>query len=134
MRFSDPIDFDIPDEWWSAAGMERFERRSAAYRAGDPELLSASEWPTELVPLKLIEPPRRAPGVALFGRERMISVLAGFVADDRLPPIEVNTVEGGRSPYRVYHGYHRYYASWAAGFDLVPVVVIPYFDMRSLDA
>lgn len=62
----------------------------------------------------------------------MTSILRGICTGDALPAIVVDeppTNEGLR--YRVREGFHRYYASAAAGFTHVPVLLRPYFDINT---
>ncbi len=125
MKFDFPGLFEIPDEWWVAAGMDRFQAKSVAYRAS-----SNSEWPTVIVALTEIKPPMRNHGVREFDKERMVQILSGFANDDVLPSIEVDQPSGSFShKFRLRDGFHRFYASAAAGFSHVPVSVRPYFDI-----
>ncbi len=114
-----PADFELPDEWWSEAGMSGFTRQGVAYRST-----------AELFWLDEIEPPFRLLSAALdwrgFSRERMVSILRGFVASDEIAPIDLLALpplaDISRAPftYRVLGGMHRFYASIAAGFECVP--------------
>lgn len=112
-------DFEIPDDWWIEAGMLDFQPRSQTY-AVQPNV----EQLHVLMPKQEIEPPSRARVLDFggFQRDRMVAVLKGFAASMSLPAIVLHEqVEPGR-PYRVYDGYHRFYASIAAGFPAVPVI------------
>lgn len=63
----------------------------------------------------------------------MVPVLKGFVSCAVIPPIEVNEMSNlGQYRYRVHNGAHRFYASLAAGFEFIPVIVKPYFNIRDL--
>ena len=127
MRFSFPCfpaEFEIPNEWWEQAGMREFSPVDAAYR-------STSD--ATLMRLREIEPPFRFPECPLdfrgFGRDRMIRVLAGFVAGNEIEPVPVldlfrrDLSVAGPFRYRVRDGFHRFYASVAAGFKCLPVVI-----------
>jgi hypothetical protein len=78
-----------------------------------------------------IAPPRRAKGVVIdfqgFGRERMVKILLGFVAGHSIPPITVHELPEGPHRYGLREGFHRFYASAAAGFNWAPVTVVDYF-------
>lgn len=114
---------EIPSEWWSEAGMGGFKPSTPSY-ASDA---------TDLVRILEIQPPSRNAGVRYFERARMIAVLKGFVENALIPPIEVNEITDlGRHRYQVHNGFHRFYASLAAGFEFIPIVVKPYFDLKDL--
>jgi hypothetical protein len=115
-----PCDFKIPDNWIAEAGFRDFKAKRPAY------LSSAN---ATLIPLDLVEPLIRFMGYPLdfrgFSRERLVSVLRGFVANDiisAVPAIHLPVREfcAGTFRYRVCDGVHRYYASIAAGFSMLP--------------
>lgn len=123
MRFGFPRlpgEFEIPDEWWEEAGMRHFRREQPAY------LSSANAI---AVPLTDIEPPMRLPGCTKdwqgFDRTRLVRVLRGFAERaiiDAVPLRAFPQYEFQSAPFRYYilDGYHRYYASVAAGLDYLP--------------
>lgn len=137
MRFPFPLlpaEFEIPDEWWREAGMAAFAPPGPAYR---------STATATLIPLRAIEPPFRFPERPLnwrgFDRERLICVLTGIATGAEIPPVPAVgmpqpaepsdpslawTVPRSPFSHRVKDGYHRFYASVAAGFDCLPVVVV----------
>ncbi len=122
------IAFEIPDSWWVSAGAQGFVPQGPAFAAS-----SSPEWPTTLVPLVDVEAPRRTPGVIGLDEDRTVSVLRAFRSAAPLPPLEVHQPpEPKRCKFRVRDGYHRYYASVAAGFECLPVSVRPYFDFSAL--
>jgi hypothetical protein len=110
--------FEIPDAWWDAGGMSRFTPRAKAYRA----VLSQNDA-TIAVPMSDIAPPDRDLNVPSFCEERMIAILRAFHTDTALPPVEVKETSDAPYRYRVYDGYHRYYASAGAGFLDLPVII-----------
>jgi len=125
MRFPFPLfpaEFEIPDEWWNEAGMQRFRPAGPAYR-------STSAATT--IPLRQLEPPFRYPEVPKdfhgFDRSRLTRVLKGFVAGDEIEPVSVlilpplADISRPPFPYRVLDGVHRFYASVAAGYEFLPV-------------
>jgi hypothetical protein len=110
-----PCEFEILDEWWVKAGMPSFIRRRPAYRSTT----------TNIVGLDDIEPmfrrlcaPRDWRG---FRGDDLVSILRGFVADNEIPPIELlilpvlHDLSGDPFKFGVVNGYHRFYASIAAG-------------------
>lgn len=120
-----PCDFEIPDEWLAEAGMIDFTPKATAYRS----LAGA-----RLVPLVQIEPPKRNPAVVKdwrgFDRARMISVLRGIVTGAEIEPVSLRELPAGeflsQAPYgyRVHDGFHRFYASIAAGLECLPGGVV----------
>ena len=112
------FEFDLPDEWWAAAGMDGFVTYRTAYRR------SAARR-SMILRIDEIAVPPRGPGVPDFERERMISVLDTIRCDGPLPPIEVvKAISDLYYNQRLYHGRHRLAASIAVGFTLVPAVVV----------
>jgi hypothetical protein len=125
MRFAFPhfpAEFEIPDEWWAEAGMPDFSRSRSAYRSPAPDTIALDD----------IEPPFRRSNTPRdwrgFRRAELVSILKGFVADDQIPPIELlelpplQDLSGDPFKFRVVNGYHRFYASIAAGFEFVPAI------------
>jgi hypothetical protein len=110
----------VPSEWIAEAGLHGFVPVTLGFHC---------EVPHVLMPLADIEPPMRNEGVTLdangFGRERMMRILHGILASDRLPPIDVETADPPQRPYRLRSGFHRFYASCACGFSHIPVDIVP---------
>ncbi len=102
--------FEIPDAWWDAAGMSGFTPRARTYTVAPSQ-----NDPVIVVPISDIAPPERDPNVQGFCEERMIAVLRAFYSGTALPPVEVKEKSDPPYRYRVYDGYHRYYASAGAG-------------------
>ena len=106
---------EIPDDWWTQSGMYQFARYTRAY---------PTTYLTEVmvIPISEIKPivrTREPP----FDEQRMLEILRGFVRQSPIPPIIVekkSSIEEFR--YELLNGFHRYYASRAAGFDMIPVV------------
>ncbi len=117
-----PVEFEIPDAWWTEAGMSGFTRSGPAYRS--------TADATHTIPLRDIEPPFQVPevpkGFRGFDRQRMIDVLAGIAADKAVPPVSLlilpalADISKAPFPYRVLDGVHRFYASVEAGFEQLP--------------
>jgi hypothetical protein len=126
MRFRFPLlpaEFEIPDSWWADAGMTAFCPGAQSYRS-TPDAI--------VVPLREIEPPFRNPdGVRDwygFDRSRMIRVLGWMATGAEIEPIPVVALPPAEDPaapfaYRVCNGFHRFYASVGAGFEMLPVVI-----------
>jgi hypothetical protein len=104
--------------------MTGFTPVGAAYR---------SKPDATLVPLHNLEPPFRLTEVPLdfrgFCRNRMTDILIGFAARAEIAPVVVvNYPPVDMRPalfqYRIWDGFHRYYASVAAGFGYLPVVIV----------
>jgi hypothetical protein len=120
-----PCDFEIPDEWWLAAGMQEFAPSRPAYR---------STLGSRLVPLREIEPPlveaARPRDWCGFDRGRMLRILDGFMTGAEMRPVPLLELPFADLPshkayaYRALDGYHRFYASIAAGFEFLPASVI----------
>lgn len=124
-----PNQVKIPDDWLVEAGLIGFRPDREMYRV-DGEATA--------IPLAEIMPPQRGPAHMLdacgFGRARMVKVLREIVAGDEIWPVLVDRLPAadeagipaaGTTPYRysVSHGYHRFYASIAAGFTHLPCVI-----------
>ena len=123
-----PVEFEIPDEWFVAAGMTGFSPTAHAYVAS-----SCDQYPTLVVPLQEVAAPTRNQGVTWFHKDRMVPILHGFRNGDVLPPIEVDEPPNKSGlRFRVRVGFHRFYASVAVGFLHLPVSVRPYFDINAL--
>src|ERR1017187_1199004 len=114
--------FEIPTGWWERAGMPRFVRRALHYAFTDTGRI-------QVVPISEIFPLRRSPNLPGYSRDgfdecRMVSVLQAFCSCAPLPPVEVNECASGSYRYVLYDGMHRFYASIAAGYSQLPVVVV----------
>lgn len=114
--------FDIPDAWWVEAGMVGFVAREATYR-----VISIEGLPLTIVPIEQVEPPRRNPSVQHdhkgFAKARMVHVLREIATNTPMAPIIVKPAVDPYS-YRLYDGFHRFYASIGAGFPHLPVAVV----------
>lgn len=123
MRFSMPHfpqSFEIPDEWLDEAGFNGFTPNTAAFNSFEDAVI---------IPLTDIEPVARFKTVAKdgagFDQQRLVDVLRGIVAGSSIDPVLVSAIpewDLAPSPYRfrVRDGYHRFYASIAAGFVGLP--------------
>jgi hypothetical protein len=118
-----PCEFEIPEAWLAEAGMPGFARAASAYRS------TPAATP---VPLREIEPPYRTPWTPRdgsgFDRARLVSVLKGIATGVEIEPVPLMKLPATDFPpapygYRVRDGYHRFYASIAAGFECLPAVI-----------
>jgi hypothetical protein len=113
--------FEVPDDWWRFAEMERFGVSPGAFfpyaNRADEDIV--------IVSIDEVEPPLRNPGVALLKKYKLLPVLFAFNSPEcALPPIEVHA-QATPGPYKftVHNGFHRYYGSVAAGYTHLPVIV-----------
>jgi ParB-like chromosome segregation protein Spo0J len=119
-----PCEFEIPDDWLTEADMVGFTRAAAAYR---------STAAAVAVPLRDIEPPYRTPWTPKdwrgFDHDRLVRVLSWIATDAQIEPVPMVTLPRSdflAAPYRyrICDGYHRFYASIAAGFEQLPAVIV----------
>jgi len=114
--------FSLPNEWWIEAGMDRFNRGENLSYSGRDQLTS------KLYPLITIEPPqmgqRLLRGYGGFTQDRMVSVLQDIALRREIWPIEIIEDASGDYRYRLHNGGHRFYASIAAGFSLIPATLV----------
>jgi hypothetical protein len=117
-----PTEFEIPDEWLDEAGFQGFSPTSRFFLSS-PEAI--------LVPLTAVEPVARFVAHPKdwrgFDRKRLVSLLKGIMSGAMIQPVpvtEIPFIDLDPSPYRfrVHDGFHRFYASVAAGFEALPTV------------
>jgi hypothetical protein len=112
------VEFCIPTDWWAEAGMEGFERRSDSYHfVASPEVSLIRLDNIACPPLDVRRRPDLQGG---FNRDRMIDVLRGIASQAIMPPISILERLQGAYSRTVNDGYHRFYASLAAGFSHIP--------------
>jgi hypothetical protein len=119
-----PCDFEIPDDWIAESGIGSFSPDAPAYQStNDATLISLAE----IVPLPRVQTvPKDWRG---FERKRLVDVLRGIVAGNAIDPVPMVTLPESdhlvRLSYRycIRDGFHRYYASIAAGFTCLPATV-----------
>jgi hypothetical protein len=113
------IEFEIPDDWWQFCDMESFSPAATFYP------YSQRDVGAHTVPIAEVKPPERDAGVIGFHKNRMAPILLAFTSDRcAVPAVPVRELAAGE-PYRyeVLNGYHRYYASVAAGYTRLPVII-----------
>ena len=114
------IQYEIPDEWWLSARMDSFVLQDDHYKL--PEISDAQKILT-LDHLK-IYPRKRNEGISEFRKESMINLLSRIRHDEPIDPIEIMkpSLDNGYE-YWLKNGYHRYRASFAAGFKKIPAIL-----------
>ena len=119
-----PLEFEIPDAWLHEAGFQGQWPMGEAYRSkADAErILLTSVEPVA----RFKESPKDGNG---FDRLRLINALRGILSGDEIPPVrlmELPYLDLSPSPYRytVKDGYHRFFASIAAGFSILPADIV----------
>ena len=117
----DSVEFEIPDVWLVQSGL------IGASLADDHFVSDEAET---VLDIPQVSSPVRGPGVRWFDEDRMLKILAAFVSNQSLPPVDVDQPSQGRFPYRVRDGLHRYYASVAAGFRGIPVRILAHYDIN----
>jgi hypothetical protein len=123
MRFETPagqVAFEIADDWWFYAEMDNFSAKRGRYYAYPPHAQGV-----DVVPLSDVEPPMRNSGVPPFKKYKMVPILFALSSPEcALPPVEVGALAvRAAHRFKVHNGYHRYYASVAVGYPLLPVVI-----------
>jgi hypothetical protein len=113
------VEFEVPDDWWQFCDMEAFRPATTFY------LYSQRDGGVQTVPIAEVRPPERSAGVVGFHKNRLAPILLAFPSDRcSVPAVPVREfADGGRYRYEVLDGYHRYYASIAAGYTRLPVLV-----------
>jgi len=113
------VEFEIPDAWWQFCDMENFRPATSFY------LYSQRDDGVQTVPILDVRPPERNDGVAGLHKNRLAPILLAFTSDrcavPALPVRELANIKPYR--YEVLDGYHRYYASVAAGYTRLPVLI-----------
>ena len=107
--------------------MSHFRPQGLFYRCHD--VIKANE---SALTLSSIDPPTRSAGTLVFDEKRMREIFRAFTSDAPLPPIEVYPRAERQYRYRLHNGLHRFYASAAAGYPCIPVVVVePPFEFET---
>jgi hypothetical protein len=125
MKFKTPdttVEFEIPDEWWSFSEMSNFTPSGGGYYPYKTRCVTNK---IAVVPLRDIEPSRRGANVPPFKKYKLIPILFALSSPEcALPPVEVHSFgEESTYAFKVYDGYQRFYASVAAGFRRLPIIV-----------
>lgn len=124
MKFNTPnkdSPFDILDDWWLCAEMDNFSPHECGFYLYPWQLARR----VEVVPIVEVQPPTRNDGVPLLVKRNLLPILFGFTDPNcALPPVKVTELpQPHRYRFRLRDGCHRYYASVAAGYTKLPVIV-----------
>jgi len=132
------LEINLPDEWLREANMLHFAPKGSSYLVDSDAVRDRDIFE---VCVGDVAPVRRDPGVPIFNsdkdtgrtaRDRVVSILRGFLSGAKLPPVEVVSLPDGQvHRYKLVAGTHRFYCSLAVGFSSVPAVIG--FDWNSLD-
>ena len=113
------IEFEIPQDWWLLCDMNTWNVSDYKYYPHNGSLRE-----TKIADITHIEPPTRNSEIPLFEKYKLVPILLAFTSPEcALPPVEVSVSNSGPYKYTVTSGYHRYYASLAVGYPMLPVVV-----------
>ena len=94
------------------------------------EAVQRPDEPVLVVPTLKILPITRDPNIEGFSEsgfieDRMTDILRAICENKPLPPVQVHELMSGSYRYKIYDGFHRYYASIAAGFSDLPITIKP---------
>ena len=112
--------FEIPIEWWTEAGMDRFFVVADISRA-------SSTLESKIVLLADIDLPsmdQRERSHGQLDRERMISVLWSIAERVEIFPVLVTETTSGNYRYQLHDGAHRFHVSAEARFTHIPATII----------
>ena len=128
MKFKTPkngIEFEIPNEWWKFSEMDKFNINGARFY---PYPISAEN--VEAVAISEIEPPTRNQNIPPFKKYKLVPVLMAFMSPEcELPPVEVVNNNSSEYKFKVKNGYHRYYASVAVGYPMLPIIISEQYEI-----
>src|SRR5260370_40285477 len=97
--------FEIPVEWWVAAGMLAFTSDRPHYRAGPPD---NPDHATIILPIDTIDVRPRGARVPLFAKDRMIRAPKVIRLAHAMEPIHVfDEARAEGRPHVPNHDYHR---------------------------
>ncbi len=113
--------FEIPDDWWQFTDMGLFRPNSSGFYP-----YNTTTEPVDLVAIEAVEPPSRKAGIEEFKKYKLVPVLLAFQSPEcALPPVLVKRISSpSKYQYYVHNGFHRFFASVAAGYSKLPVTVI----------
>ena len=130
-----PLAFEISDEWWSEAGAVGFQPNADCFvhtACGPLDHLA-------IISLRDVAPMLREPGSYPNGHGfrkhgpngetlgGMVGVLTAIVTGEPLPPVKACRTRAASAEgmsYKVFDGFHRFYASHALGFTHLPCVLV----------
>ncbi len=113
------LEFEVPQDWWLFCDMNIWDTNDYKYYPHNGSLRE-----TKIASIAHIEPPTRDNGIPTFKKNKLVPILLAFTSPEiALPPVEVRVRDSGPYEYTVINGYHRYYASLAVGYEMLPVVI-----------
>ena len=112
----DDVSFDFPVE------LQDFQASGSSYVCNDLE--------AQKVRISNLASPVRNTGVVPFTINRLEAIVDGFRNGDAIPPIQIHK-HPETEHLVVKDGFHRYYASIAAGFSHIPCREYPNFDINA---
>ena len=113
------LEFERPEDWWLFCDLSIRNVNDYKYYPHNGSLRE-----TEIANITHIEPPVRNNGIPPFKKHKLVPILLAFTSPEcALPPVEVSVNNSGPYKYTVTNGYHRYYASLAVGYTMLPIVV-----------
>lgn len=118
----DGTGFTIRKSWWLETGMLAFRPTGLSYRV-QPDLHGRPHFLVDIASITPFDLSRRHTATGGFDEARFINVLRRFVSDTAMPPVEVVERPSGAFLYKLTNGAHRFHASAAAGFLMIPAVI-----------
>jgi len=127
------VEYELPDEWWFASGIQHLVLSERAYI---PNASPNPKLPVIHIAIGDIEPCVRKGSHGVFNdspefgtaRDRVVSILTGFLENSAIPPIEVSQLPGGSpTQYKLIHGAHRLYCAIAVGYSHIPAIEVDDF-------
>jgi hypothetical protein len=98
---------DVPDDLLAECGLRRGGASTSAYQCTDPDAV--------LVALSVLT----GPSHRKLNRDDLAKILRGFKDGDAIPPVDV-FYDADNATTNLLHGAHRWKASLAFGFTLIP--------------
>ena len=113
------LEFEIPQDWWLFCDMNIRNVDDYKYYQHNGSLKE-----TKIADITHIEPPTRGNGIPQLEKYKLVPILLAFTSPEcALPPVKVSVYNSGPYKYKLTNGYHRYYASLAVGYTMLPIVV-----------
>lgn len=126
-KFRD-YDFEIDDVLLYEAGCGDFTnaRVEKGFRHNKYRKPNLSEDKAILIEIENILTPKREAGFQVFADHRMKDILKGICDQQIIRPIDVWVIEDKESEFthQVKDGFHRFYASVAMGFKVIPAFIV----------
>ena len=122
------LEFEVPQDWWLFCDMNIWNVNDYKYY-----LHNGSLKETKIANITHIEPPTRDNVIPPLKKYKFVPILLAFTSPEcALPPVEVRAYNSGPYKYSITNGYHRYYASLAVGYTMLPIVVTGANEFKAL--